>query len=214
MKIIDLSHLITEDMPVYPGSEQPILDKVFTHDKYGFCEHRLTFFSHTGTHVDAPGHIIEGGKTLDQMDVDKFCGSCCLIDFTDKETADKKICIDELADYEAEINNSDFLIVHTGWARHWGTKKYFTGYPALAAEAARWLVDFNLKGVGLDTISIDTSEDETYPVHNILLETGMIIIENLTNLHHLHRKEIFFSCMPLKHANADGSPVRAVAFIE
>ena len=112
------------------------------------------------------------------------------------------------------IRNSEFLLLHTGWSRFWGTKNYFAGYPVLSAEAALWLDSFELKGLGLDTISADEADSHDFPNHNILLGSDSIIIENLMNLDVLPGKHFMFSCFPLKIDQADGSPVRAVAIIE
>jgi arylformamidase len=65
MKVVDLSHLITVSMPVYPGTEPPRIEDACTIPEHGFAEKRLTMFSHTGTHIDAPGHILAGGARLD-----------------------------------------------------------------------------------------------------------------------------------------------------
>ncbi|CCO24871.1 cyclase family protein [Maridesulfovibrio hydrothermalis] len=211
MKVIDLSHIMTEGMPVYPGTKKPDIKAINTHEKNGFCEHQLIISSHTGTHIDAPAHMIKGGATLDKMDVGIFCGSGIVIDLTDKDASDRDITIDSLAAYEENICANDFILLNTGWYKHWGTQKYFSNYPALTTEAARWLADFDLKGIGVDVISIDPSGTKGFPAHKILLEKNILIIENLTDLHRITASEIFFSCLPIKFLDADGSPVRAVA---
>ncbi|NDV21886.1 cyclase family protein [Desulfovibrio sp. JC022] len=211
MPSIDLSHTIKNGMPVFPGTETPTIEEVFSHEVHGFREHRLNIFSHVGTHIDAPDHMIAGGETLDSMDVNRFIGPGICIDCTHRNLSSPEINIDDLIPYEAEISKCDFILLNTGWYNNWGEQKYFTRYPALNAEAARWLIDFNLKGVGVDVISIDSAEISGFAVHNILLEQGTIIIENLNALHLLPDEGFIFSCLPLKFENADGSPVRAVA---
>lgn len=213
MKVIDLSHTITADMPVFPGTDQPEIAPIVTHEEHGYLEHKLTIFSHVGTHIDAPAHMIKDAQTLDQMDATAFCGTALALDLTTKNENNRTICIDDLAPFEAEIAENDFLILNTGWYKHWGSTKYFSDYPALTAEGATWLADFDLKGIGVDVISIDPPENKDFAVHNILLSTGMIIIENLTNLHRLPECTFVLSCLPLKYEGADGSPVRAAAFV-
>ena len=119
----------------------------------------------------------------------------------------------DLEPYQAKITDVDFLLLHTGWNQYWGSEKYFTNYPVLSVEAAHWLTNFSLKGFGLDTISADTADTQDYQVHKALLQKNMIIIENLTNLVDLPSSQFEFSCFPLSFEDADGSPVRAVAFI-
>ena len=211
MKTIDLSHTIKNNMPVFPGTEAPNIEDVFTHETHGFWEHKLTLFSHVGTHIDAPAHMIEGAPTLDEMDTDRFMGPGVCIDCTHRNSDDPQITIDDLLRCESEISESDFVILNTGWYKNWDKDKYFTHYPALTPEAARWLVDFDLKGVGVDVISIDSAEISGFEVHNILLEQNIIAIENLNALHQLPDDGFIFSCLPLKYEQADGSPVRAIA---
>ncbi|WP_320175114.1 cyclase family protein [Maridesulfovibrio sp.] len=211
MPVIDISHTIKNGMPVFPGTEAPTIEEVFSHEVHGFREHRLNIFSHIGTHIDAPNHMLPEGETLDEMDVSRFIGPGICIDCTHKTPESPEISIDDLTPYETEISECDFVLLNTGWNKHWGTNKYFTRYPALNEAAASWLVDFNLKGVGVDVISIDSAEISGYAVHNILLEQGTIIIENLNNLHLLPKDGFLFSSLPLKFVSADGSPVRAIA---
>jgi kynurenine formamidase len=211
MKTIDLSHTIKDGMPVFPGTESPSIEEIFSHEIHGFQEHRLTVFSHVGTHIDAPAHMIKGAPTLSNMNTDSFIGPGICVDCTTKNSENPQITIDDLIPYESEISESDFVILNSGWYKNWGRDKYFTRYPALTTDAARWLVDFELKGIGVDVISIDSAESGNYEVHQTLLERNIIAVENLTALHLLPDSGFIFSCLPLKYENADGSPVRAIA---
>jgi arylformamidase len=114
---------------------------------------------------------------------------------------------------QADLEGAEFVLLHTGWSRHWGQEAYFAGFPVLSAEAARWLCGRGLKGIGLDAISIDPVDSTTYPNHHICFRAGLILIENLTGLEALAGRSFLFSCLPLKLEQADGSPVRAVALI-
>ena len=82
MRIIDLTHCITEDMPVYPGTDQPKLDVTATCARDGFAETRLSLFSHIGTHMDAPAHVFPGGTTLDAFPAAQFVGKALIVDCT------------------------------------------------------------------------------------------------------------------------------------
>lgn len=68
-ELIDLTHPIASNMPVYPGTEPPVLITGCTIDESGFLEKKITLYSHTGTHVDAPAHLIKGAKTLDRLPI-------------------------------------------------------------------------------------------------------------------------------------------------
>jgi len=211
MKTIDLSHPIEPGMPVYPGTEGPVFSHPFDLEKDGFVEMRISLVTHTGTHMDAPAHILAWGKTLDRMPVSAFYGQAVCIDAV---SGQKEIAAEDLAPCEAMIQTADFVLFRTGWSRLWGTSAYFEGYPVLSPDAARRLSEFALKGVGFDTISADGPGDREFLVHGIILGKERIIIENLTNLDQLPRTGFSIACFPLHFSGADGSPVRAVAFVD
>ncbi len=210
MKIIELSHLIEPGMPVYPGTDAPVFERPFDLDKDGFVETKLSLMSHTGTHMDAPAHILDRGKTLDRMPVSTFYGQGICIDAKPEQM---EIAAQDLTPYEDMIKTADFVLFRTGWSRLWGTSGYFEGYPVLSPESAHRLSQFGLKGVGFDTISADGPKDTSFLIHGILLGKDLIIIENLANLDLLPREGFSIACFPLHFSGADGSPVRAVAFV-
>ena len=211
MKIIDLSHPISPNMPVYPGAEPPIFINEGTIDDDGFLEKKIIMYSHTGTHMDAPAHMIKEAKTLDQLPVDHFFGKACIVHVAAREN--HSIGIDALEPHQDLIKHSEFILLNTGWSKFWGSESYFHNYPVLSSEAASWLSNFDLKGCGSDTISPDEIGSTDSPIHNIFLSRNIVIIENLTNLDIVSGNHCTFSCFPLKIEQADGSPVRAVAII-
>ncbi len=212
MKLVDLTHIMRTDMPVYPGTESPVFKTDCSIEVDGFLEKEITMLSHTGTHIDAPAHLIKNAKTLDQLELDQFYGLALLIDLELSENS--RIEYHDLEPYLEKFSKVDFVIFKTGWSRHWGTKAYFKNYPVLTLEAASRLSKFNLKGVGLDTISIDSIGAKELINHKIILEKNIIIIENLSNLEDIGSPDFMFSCYPLRIEQADGSPVRAVAYVE
>ncbi len=212
MKIIDLTHRVSPDMPVYPGTEQPVLIAGCSIEVDGFLEKKITMYSHTGTHIDAPAHILKNHKTLDLLPIEHFYGSALLLDF-EKSPGDV-IDVVNLEAYEHGLQQAEFLLIHTGWSKYWHSETYFSGYSVLTSDAAKWLTRFKLKGVGFDTISADTADSHEYPVHKILLQNSTLIIENLCNLDSLPAANFDFSCFPIRFEDADGSPVRAVAYVD
>jgi arylformamidase len=209
---IDLTHAISEDMPVYPGTEPPVIVAGTTVAEDGFFEKKITLYSHTGTHVDAPAHMLEDGKTLDAFPVDQFFGSAIVLNAT--ESANGIIGLDSIEPRLQDIEAVDFLLIRTGWDRHWGTEQYFADYPVLSIPAAEALAGSGLKGIGFDAISPDPVGSPDLPVHKVLMAAEMVIIENLTGLGQLPPGQFVFSCFPLAFEDADGSPVRAVALKE
>ncbi len=206
-KIIDLSYLIHPDMPVFPGTPKPKFDNAFQIAQHGFAEKVMTLATHTGTHMDAPAHIIPGGKTLDNYPVSCFSGTGC------KFTAHRNIKPADLEALSPILEKSDFLLIETGWPKYWGSASYFQSFPVLTEQAAEYLAGMNLKGVGVDAISVDPADSTGIPVHKILLKAEILIIENLTNLDQLPESGFLFNAFPLSIKNADGSPVRAVGMV-
>jgi kynurenine formamidase len=216
-------------MPVYPGTEPPVLAEANTISRDGFREKKITLYSHTGTHMDAPAHILPGAPTLDGLPPDRFIGTARQADIRGDRKS-RLVGLEELRaaaglesggrDFAGRNGGSgnaavpfEFLILRTGWEKIWGAAEYFENFPVLDEKAARWLAGIGLKGVGLDAISVDPVESHDLPVHRILLGSGMVIVENLANLDSLpdgHEQFRIF-CAPLRIRDADGSPVRALA---
>ncbi len=209
MSVIDLSHIMTSGMPVYPGTPHAILKPVYTLKNDGFNELQLTITTHTGTHIDCPFHIIEDGFTT-STDINRFYGGAIVIDC--RETG-STIPLSVFEHIDELISGVEFIILFTGWDKYWGRPGYFKDYPVLDAGAAGYLANQNLKGVGIDAPSFDHF-GEDLPVHHKLLGSGKILIENLTNLISVSRVSFDFSCFPLYLHHGDGSPVRAAAIIK
>jgi arylformamidase len=210
MKTIDLSHTISSETPVFPGDESPIITPIATIEDDGFASLRMSFSSHTGTHIDAPAHILLHSRTLDRIPLDSFIGHGSVIDLT--KAGNAEIAVSTLKPYENLFKNSEYILLRTGWSRFWGQETYLKDFPVLSIEAALWVHSFQLKGLGVDTISVDAVNSESLPIHKILLERSMIV-ENLTDLDKLPTTGFIFSCFPLKLEKADASPVRAVAIL-
>jgi kynurenine formamidase len=210
VKITDLTHCICPDMPVFPGTEPPVFEQANTLEENGFIEARITMYSHTGTHIDAPAHMFKDGRTLDEFPIEHFVGNAAVLDFSSREI--KQIEVGDLQPFEPVLaDNVEFVILKTGWSKYWGTPQYFEGFSYLTDEAATWLTQFHLKGIGIDAISIDAMDSIKFSVHKIFMQRNILIVENLTNLSSLDSKPFLFSVMPLKTKCADGSPARAVA---
>lgn len=215
-KVIDLTQLLNEKMAVYPDTTPPTFEVTNTVDKDGYREHQISMLSHTGTHIDAPCHILREGRSLDQFPMDKFIGSALVIDCRGRN----EISLEYLQSFESRIAEVDFVLFHTGWQDKWNTADYFEDCPIPTIEAAQWLTSFKLKGVGVDAFSLDkinsalAVNEESLPNHHILLGKEILLIENLTSLDKLPESGFTFQCFPLRVENADGSPIRAVAMVE
>ena len=207
MKLYDLSHLLNNETPVFPGMGKPRFQPAATIEKDGYRETRFEMDSHTGTHMDAPAHMLQNGKTLDQLPVDTFSGKALIIPVpVNTERVEKEF----LLPFEKQLGEVDFVLFKTGWSKFWGTPRYFDNFPTLTRETTKWLLNFSLKGIGFDVISADPMDSTSYPNHFTILGKGLVIIENLNFPNELTETEGEFFCFPLFYENADGSPVRAV----
>jgi len=212
MKIIDLTQTICETMPVYPGTEPPKLTVANTIEKDGFRETLISFYSHTGTHMDAPFHIYADTTSLDALPVAQFVGKALVIDCSD--VGEGGVIGMEYID-KTLADQADFLLFHTGWDVNWGKDEYFGEYPVVSMEVCQYILDSQKKGVGFDVIGIDPVSDGSLTRHKMLLsQRDIVIIENLTNLDQIGGGLFTFAALPLKYKDADGAPIRAVAIIE
>ncbi len=208
MKVYDLTHTIKNDMPVYPGTEQPQLTTACTIEEAGYRETLLHMFSHTGTHMDAPAHMLLDGAPLDSYGTDKFTGTAVVVDCR----GETDISLPLLQRYD--LDGVDFVLFCTGWDKKWGTPDYYEGFPCLTPDAAAYLATLSLKGVGEDSISLDPCGSVDFPNHITLLRADFVNTENLAGLDALIGRRFTFVTLPLKFENSDGCSCRAIAMEE
>lgn len=209
MTIFDLTHPIHTGMPAYPGDPGAALTRMCTHGEHGFCETELKFSSHTGTHVDAPFHMMQDGPTIDWFDINRFGGPAVKVDLTNAG----EVIAPEHLDALTGLDGIDYVLLETGWDRHWGTDQYYKYWPELSVTAARMLTGLDLKGIGMDTPSPDPLDSSTYRAHESCFLSGMVIVENLTGLAQLPQSGFTFLCLPLPLVQTDGSPCRAAGLV-
>jgi kynurenine formamidase len=204
MKLIDLSHTIDQNTPVYPG-DQPIgLNQTRSIEADGFTNFNLTSEMHIGTHIDGPLHKVSGSPLIANLSLDKFTGRGILIDVRGENR------IEFRESFREQIPVQSIVLFYSGLSNSFNQSDYFSNYPSISEELAHFLVKKEVKIVGLDWCSPD---HHPYPIHEILLRNNILIIENLTNLDQLTQEtdfEIF--AFPLK-LEADSSPLRVVAKI-
>lgn len=211
MLTIDLSHAMHTGMPVFPGDESANLRRTHFVNRDGFAQTTLSMSSHTGTHVDIAAHLFADAPGLDWLGPDNFTGWGAVVDLTGLNGP--RIDQPDLA-HLADVEGLDFVLLRTGWDKHWKTDQYYLGdFPTLTDTASRFIGGLGLKGIGLDTPSPDPVKSHDLSAHRILLDHGLVIVENLTNLGELPPSDFVFSCLPLKLKDAEASPVRAVGII-
>ena len=212
MPVIDLTQMVTNGMPVFPGSGPVIVKRVSNLDSEGYNELRMEISTHTGTHIDCGLHLLEEGFDTVMTETQRFYGKGLVIDCR-SIPHNGIITVEVLQPYESVIRQSEFVIFKTGWSRFWSDPQYFSDFPVLDDKAAAYLACFSLKGTGVDAPGFDPVDSVKLSVHKALLSKGIVLIENLTNLDALPDKGFIFCCFPLKIKGGDGSPVRAVGIV-
>lgn len=218
MRFIDLTHTIDNDMPVYPGTESPSITQATTYEEDGYKETLLHMFSHVGTHMDAPAHLLAGHKTLDEFEPQQFIGKALIVDCRHLKEGDKITMDEVIAKGEEVAVNSEYLVFMTGWDKRWGDMSYFGDYPVVTDEVVDFAIATGKKGLAFDVIGLDPIADLNLTLHKKLFEAAdMVVIENLCNLDRVEEetegKAFTLIATPIKYKNADGAPIRALAMI-
>lgn len=213
--IVDLSHPLDDDTPVYPGDPVARFTPAATVAADGYNVLHVRMGSQTGTHVDAPYHFLDDGARIDELPLEYFLGPAVVADVRGKPPHGRI----EWADLEPWVHllaPGRILLLRTGWDRYWGTGAYFD-HPYLTGDAAAQVVAAGVRTVGLDALSLDETVLGGAPAggfaaHLAVLGAGGVIIENLRGLGAVPDVDPVVSVLPLRLAGADGAPVRAVAF--
>ena len=204
MKLVDLSHIIEDNMPVYPGDPNTNLAhiKQFSKDKYN--NHKLDINMHAGTHIDSPMHLTDSSKYIFEYPIESFIAEGCVLDVRNEENIKVK------PEYHEVVKENSIVLLYTGFDKYYGTKEYYENHPCIDIEFCNFLIKKKIKMVGIDTPSPDKYPFE---IHKLLLKNNIFILENLTNLDQLLNADRFeVIAFPLK-IKADSSITRAVARI-
>lgn len=204
MKIVDLTHTFTENMPVFPGDSFPKLKEGID------TENDIVHFDietgmHVGTHMDGPLHMIPDGRKLSEINPERFVANGHLLDARGKAEIGVELLENK------KILKGDCVLIYTGFDKKFRESLFYTDYPDFTEDFARKLVDLEIKFVGCDTPSPDKAP---YNVHRILLKEEILIIEGVNNLEMLLDVEKFeVIALPTKF-EAEAAPVRVIARIK
>lgn len=171
-----------------------------------------------GTHVDAPAHCIPGGMTIDQIPLSRFITPCIVVDVSGNAHEDYYISTDDIFHFEKQfgpIARDTFVMFKTGWERFWNNpEKYRNNYrlPSVSKEATLLLLEKEICGLGIDTLSPDRPEDG-FPVHQLLLQADKLIVENAAHLNRLPSIGSFIMLIPIKVKQATEAPIRLLGLV-
>ena len=209
--IYDLTITLDEKTLPFPGTGEPYMTwrHISDHEAFRMQVSLFTMTTHLGTHVDVPRHFLKDGKTTAGIDLSCYCGHAVCFGIPNVSAENILDISEVLRDNRDLIKHGDIIILHTGWEDKAGTREYFD-CPCFAPGTGAALQSAGARGIGFDLPSVDHTGD----VHRDILGRDIGIIESLINLKPLIGKRFYFSAVPLKFADGDGSPVRAYAVIE
>lgn len=207
MTIYDISLTISPSLPIWPGDPALELEQIESMDKGAHANvTRLSAAVHLGTHVDAPHHFLNDGRTVETLSLAVLTGPCYVAQLPDGVEA---ITAEVLERTEVTKDMKRVLFGTSNshlWAK--GVTEFQTDFVAITEDGAEWLVERGVQLVGVDYLSVAPYGDSV-PTHTVLLKAGVVVVEGL-NLASIMRGFYDLYCLPLKIADSDGAPARAI----
>ncbi|MBI5208747.1 MAG: cyclase family protein [Elusimicrobia bacterium] len=214
---VDLSFPIREGMTRFPSRWHPAVSvtRLASHRVERRESRRLVLGTHTGTHLDAPRHFIEGGRGVDSFPPELMTGTAGIVDLMPAEPR-KEYGLPDVRRSLGRRRVRPRMLVRFGWTRRYGGAGFYTEAPYLSLEACLWLAGRGVRLLGLDTPSVDCHDHgwrsgNDAPNHRALLGRGVFLVESLANLDKLAGRAVRLMVFPLNIPGADGSPARCFA---
>jgi len=222
LQLLDLTHTLHADIPSWDASCGFNIETTLD---YGACKsivkfrvQRINIPAAAGTHMDAPSHCIPLGANIAEIPLQKLEGPCFVVDVSDRASESFSLEPDDILRFETVHGNippGSWVLVRTGWESRWNNPEaYRNGYrfPSISKEAAEMLLQRDVAGLGIDTLSPDRPQDG-YPVHQLFLGSGKLIIENVAHSGDLPPTGARLLALPLKIAGGTESPLRLVGIL-
>ena len=204
--IYDISVPIRNEMHVWPSDPAVVLETEVHASRDDSHEIRVTSIrcgSHTGTHLDAPSHMIAGSGTLNDVSLESLIGPARVIDASGARSIDLEML--ENRDWDGV----ERVVFRTDNSLHWADPEFYKEFIGLSPNAARFLAECGIRLVGIDYLSIDSYRADDHPSHFALLSKSIVILEGL-DLSNVPAGDYQLVALPMKLDGADGAPVRAV----
>lgn len=210
---VDLSHPLSSDMPRQPFFPEPAFEKFMQAPEHPLNVTHIDMIAHIGTHVDSPRHVYNDGPAFEDIPLERLCGAGVVW----RVTPDTQGLIgpDQLEGVLTLFEPGDMLLLNTGM-HHVALEQSYADHPSLSMEGAQWLVDHQVKLVGVDMPTPDLAHHRRasgfdFPVHRLLLAHGVLIAEHLTNLDGVTNRKVEVMCSALNIIGGDGAPCRILA---
>lgn len=233
-RLIDLSHAYDDNTLYWPTSPSSFEKRQLAYGQtsggWFYSAFSVCTPEHGGTHLDAPAHFAEDGKTTDKIPLGNLIASAVVIDVSRKTANDRnyRLTVADVEGFEEQhgrIGPGTIVLLRTGWSRFWPDAKSYLGddtpkdasklqFPSYGASAARLLVENRkVSLLGVDTASIDYGKSDDFVVHRIAAAGEVGGLENLTGLERLPPTNLVIIALPMKIAGGSGGPVRVVALV-
>lgn len=228
-QILDLTHALNDKSPFWPGEDyQPFqLRTIATLDKNGVSSKAFAMPEHFGTHLDAPNHFEQGQPGVDEIPTSDLFAPGIVIDISLQAEMDPDylLTVADVTTWEkshGRIPDRAIVMLNTGWGRHWNNSMRYRNqdalgkmhFPGYSAAAARWLIkERSVRGIGIDTLSIDHGPSKDFVVHHIINGAGRYALENIANVGKLPARNFFLIVAPIKISTGTGGPTRLFAIV-
>jgi kynurenine formamidase len=233
-KILDMTYAFSNDSIYWPTGKAFKSEKVFwgINDKgWWYASNDYSANEHGGTHADAPIHFAQNGKTMEQIPLEDWIGPAVKIDVAQQcaKNRDYLLSVDDIKNFETKygkIPAGAWVIMYTGIDTQYypdkqkvlGTDKTggeaveYLSFPGFSSESVQYLLkERNIKGIALDTPSIDYGKSKDFPVHRLLCGAGKLAVENIANLDKLPPVGALLYAIPMQIKDGTGAPVRVFA---
>lgn len=193
-KVVDLTHPMHPDMPFWPGGVPFRMDRLVDYDQ-GYQLHKFEMGENTGTHVDAPSHFVQGNRSIDQLPISDLIVPIVVIDVVQKVSAnpDFQLSAADVTAWEAthgRVSAGSLVILNTGWHTRFAQAASYVNmdeskimhFPGFGKDSAELLVERDVVGIGIDTLSLDHGPSKDFATHVVMLKANKYQIENLANL--------------------------------
>ncbi len=209
-RLVDLSHPLTEQVPIYPGDPEPRISTATTVAANGYNLSHVHIGTQTGTHIDAPFHFRDDGATVDRMPLDLTVGPAVVVRVPDREPR-SRITSADLEPHLDQLAPGRIVLFATGWYRYSGTETFFE-HPYLDAAVGESVLATGVRTIAIDTLNADSTGGDEFPIHDMFAAAGGFIAENLAGTDALTPgAEPLLLLLPLNLVGCDGAPVRAAA---
>ncbi len=226
-RIVDLTHPITPEIPIWPGGPRPGFAELATLDEHGYRLRQVTLGEHTGTHLGTAAHLHADGLTVEQLQAGELLVPAVVVDGRAQAAADPDYALspDEMRAWETthgRVPPGSVVLLATGWDARWPDPTAYLNrddrgrmhFPGFAPETVAWLVNARaVRGLGIDTPGIDPGRDEALQSNRRLLRGRRFHLENLTRLTELPPRDVWLLIGVLPLAGGTGSPARVLALI-